>query len=129
MAAVIFSVIPGSSVTRSPGSIFTEGGYGFRTCRGACHRAARLRAGPLAAIRNDRLHPGPRRLGLRFEAVDLTALLHGDADLVEAVEQRVLAVRFDVELNHAAVRPADFLLLQVDDQRRRTTSRGLPATP
>ena len=33
--------------------------YGFRTCRGACHRAARLHAGPLAAIRNDSVsNPG-----------------------------------------------------------------------
>ena len=41
--------------TRNPYSLTRD--YGFRTCRGACHRTARLRAGPLAPMRNNRLTP------------------------------------------------------------------------
>src|SRR6185312_13290580 len=58
--------------------------------------------------------PRPRRLRLFLEAVDLFLLELGQPDVVEAVEHAVLAVRIDVELHHAAVRSADFLLLQVD---------------
>src|SRR5262249_23711169 len=66
----------------------------------------RLRAA--AARRNDRgLNPRPRRLGLFLEALDLRALGHGQADVVEAFEQAVLAMLIDLELDHAAVRAAD----------------------
>ena len=61
--------------------------------------------------------PRARGLGLFLEAVDLGGLLLGQADVVEPVEHAVLAVRIDVELHHAAVGPADFLLLQVDRER------------
>ncbi len=40
------------------------GGYGFRVPRGACHRAARLRAGPLARPRNDGTLPRRKVLHL-----------------------------------------------------------------
>src|SRR5262245_18387035 len=55
--------------------------------------------------------------GLFLEAVDLRRLLHGQADIVEAVEQAVLAMRVDLELDHAAVGAADLLLREVDRQR------------
>src|SRR5208282_3714282 len=59
-------------------------------------------------------HPRPRRLGLVFEALDLVALDHGQADVVETVEQTVLAVCVDLELHDAAVGSADFLLREID---------------
>ena len=48
----------------------------------------------------------------------LSCFCLGQPDVVEAVEHGVLAVRVDVELHHAAVGAADFLLLQIDRQRR-----------
>src|SRR5262249_32980512 len=58
----------------------------------------------------------PRACGLRvgLEGVDLPGLDHGEADVVEAVEQAVLAVGVDLELHHAAIGAADFLLLEID---------------
>src|SRR3954451_14926305 len=61
--------------------------------------------------------PCARALGLLLEAFDLVLLDHGQADIVETVEQAMLAVRIDFERDHAAVRPPDLLLLQVDRQR------------
>src|ERR1700752_3694636 len=63
------------------------------------------------------LRPGSRQLRLLLEAVDLLALHHGEADIVEPVEQAVLAVGVDLEAHHAAVGPADFLLLEIDRER------------
>src|SRR5262249_52779780 len=62
--------------------------------------------------------PGARRPGLVLEARDLGRLLHGQPDVVEAVEQAALAVGIDLEPHHAAVGPADLLLFEVDGQRR-----------
>ena len=70
-------------------------------------------------------HPRPRRLGLFLEARDLVALDHGQADIVQAFEQAVLAVRIDLELDHAAVGAADFLLLQIDRERRIGAALGV----
>src|SRR4051812_24856888 len=64
------------------------------------------------------LHPRTRGLRLLLVAADLVGLDHGFADIVEAVEQRVLARRVDVERHTAAVGAADFLLLQIDRERR-----------
>src|SRR5579863_2880896 len=63
------------------------------------------------------LHPRPRRLGLGLEAFDLVTLLHRQPDFIEAVEQRVLAVRIYVEFDLAAVGTADFLFFQIDGER------------
>src|SRR5215469_11416492 len=71
------------------------------------------------------LKPGSRRLRLCLEAVDLARLDHRQADVVEAVEQAVLAVRIDVEGDLAAVGAADLLLLQVDGQRRIGAALGV----
>src|SRR4029078_5944299 len=81
---------------------------------GAPRRSARAPA----AVRRRRPSSGPRTrgLGLFLEAVDLVLLELCQADVVETVEHGVLALRIDVELHHADVRPADFLLLQVDRQ-------------
>src|SRR5580704_5960422 len=99
------SVIPGRRATASPESIFANGGYGFRACR-------------FAAIgMTIDLHPGPRCFGLLLEVVDLLALDHGQADIVEAFEQALLAVRLNIELHYAAVRAANLLLFQVDGER------------
>src|SRR5579872_2612009 len=56
--------------------------------------------------------PGHRLFRLGLVAGDRLALLHGQPDVVEAVEHAVLAVRVDVELDHAAVGAADFLLFE-----------------
>src|SRR3989304_3919136 len=54
-------------------------------------------------------HPRPRRLRLLLVARDLVLLLQREADVVEPVQQAVLAVRVDGEFHHAAVRPPDLL--------------------
>src|SRR6185369_6533332 len=61
--------------------------------------------------------PRPGGLRLLLEALDLVLLDHRQADVVEAVEQAMLAVGVDLELDHAAVGAPDLLLLQVDRQR------------
>src|SRR3954469_143436 len=71
------------------------------------------------------LGPRPRGPRLFLEAVDLGLLLLGQPDVVEAVQHAVLAVRVDIELHHAAVGPADLLLLQVDRQRRVGAALGV----
>src|SRR6185312_401331 len=55
---------------------------------------------------------------LRLVSVDRRLLFHGEPDVVEAVQQAVLAERIDLELYLAAVGTADFLVRQVDGQRR-----------
>src|SRR5262245_27713406 len=69
--------------------------------------------------------PGARGLRLLLEAFDLVLLDHGEPDIVEAVEQAVLAVRIDVELHHAAVGAPDLLLRQVDRERRIGAALGV----
>src|SRR5688572_25158723 len=51
--------------------------------------------------------PGPRRLRLVFEGIDLVLLEVGEADVVETVEHQVLEVRVDLEFHHAAIGSAD----------------------
>src|SRR6266436_8141569 len=65
-----------------------------------------------------RSRPGALGLGLRLVRVDLLLLDLGEADVVEAVKQAVLAVRIDLELHQAAVGAADLLLREIDRQRR-----------
>src|SRR5689334_2227334 len=64
------------------------------------------------------LGPRPRGSGLLLVALDFRLLLLGQADVVEAIEHAVLAVRVDFEMNDAAVGAANFLFLQIDRQRR-----------
>src|SRR5581483_11417418 len=71
------------------------------------------------------VEPGLAGLLLGFEAVDLRLLLQGEADVIEAVEQAVLAERIDVEPDAAAVGPADLLLLEVDGDHRIGAARGV----
>src|SRR5258708_26737796 len=71
------------------------------------------------------LRPGPRRFGLRLEARDLVLLGERLGDVVEAVEQAVLAMRIDVELDRAAVGAADFLALEVDGEPRIGAALGI----
>src|SRR6266849_3112214 len=63
------------------------------------------------------LRPGPRGLRLCLIGVDRGLLLHGEADVVEAVQQAVLAEWIDFELHRAAVGAADLLLGEIDGQR------------
>src|SRR5262245_8683370 len=74
---------------------------------------------------NRRSHPGTVGLRLALEAGDLVLLDHREADVVETVEQAMLAVRIDLELDHAAVGAADLLLLEIDRQRRVGAAAGV----
>src|SRR3546814_3382819 len=60
------------------------------------------------------LGPGLAHLARFLEDGDPVGLLQGEADVVEAVHQAVLAEGIDVEGDGAAVRPGDLLLLQID---------------
>ena len=70
-------------------------------------------------------YPGPLRLGLLFKTFDLAGFEIGHADIVEALQHALLAVRVDVEFDHAAVGAADFLLLQIDAERRIGAALGV----
>ena len=59
-------------------------------------------------------HRGTGRLGARLEAADRVHLLHGEADVVEAVQQAVLAERVHLEAEGRAVVADDLLRGQVD---------------
>src|SRR6516162_10603341 len=72
---------------------------------GSKKEETRLRSGP---------HPGPGHAGARLEAVDGGGLLHGEADIVQPVQQAMLAEGIDVEMDAPAIRPGDLLLLEID---------------
>src|SRR5580658_3083617 len=83
------------------------------------------RRGPLALPYTQALGPRPLRFGLRFKALDLAGLEIGHADVVETLEQAFFAVWIDVEFDHAAVGAADFLLFQIDAERRIGAALGV----
>src|SRR5689334_10482588 len=56
-------------------------------------------------------------VGLLLVARDLCLLLLREPDIVERVEQAVLAEWIDVEPDDAAVRAADFLAFEIDGER------------
>jgi len=64
-------------------------------------------------------------LELLFVGVDGRLLFHRQTDVVEAVDQAVLAERVDLELDLAAVGTADLLVRQVDRQRRVGAALGV----
>src|SRR4029078_9165810 len=63
------------------------------------------------------LEPGPRRGGFVLERVDGGLLFHGETDVVEPVQQAMLAEWIDVELDAAAVGTANLLRLEIDRER------------
>ena len=71
--------------------------------------------------------PGARHLRLLLEALDLVVLLEvGHTDIVEPVEQAVLAVRVDVmAMCTTWVAGSDFLLFEIDRQRRVGAAFGI----
>src|SRR5260370_14699876 len=69
--------------------------------------------------------PGARGRRLCLIGVDRGLLLHGEADVVEPVQQAVLAERIDLELHRAAVGAADLLLGEIDAQRRIGAALGI----
>src|SRR3546814_4038907 len=81
----------------------------------SCWRASRalVRKG-LGPGRGSADQPGPVLLQLRLVGIDLRRVGEGEADVVEAVEQTVLAEGIDLERYGSAVGTGDLLLLQVD---------------
>src|SRR6185437_6029902 len=62
------------------------------------------------------LDPGFRDVLAGFVRGDLVLAAHGQADIVPAIEQALLAERIDLELDAAAIGTADFLRFQVDGE-------------
>src|ERR1700719_834680 len=71
------------------------------------------------------LRPRPRCPGLFLKARDLVLLDESESDVIKAVEQTVLAVRVDLELDHAAVGAAYLLLFEVDGEARIGAALGI----
>src|SRR5581483_304632 len=69
--------------------------------------------------------PGLRELVLLLEAVDELALLEGEADILEPVQQAMLAESVDLELHAAAIGAGDLLLLEVDREDRVGAARSV----
>ena len=65
-------------------------------------------------IQTPLLNPGRVDAMAGFVSGNLVLAAQGQADIVPAIEQALLAKRIDLELDHAAVRAADFLGFQVD---------------
>src|SRR5258706_9239253 len=61
-----------------------------------------------------RSEPRLAQAALGFELGDLALVAHRQADVVPAVQQALLAEGIDVELDAAAVWPANLLLLEID---------------
>src|SRR5262249_14451134 len=78
-----------------------------------------------AMIPRQALRPRPRCAGLFLEARDLVFLDKRESDVIEAVEQAVLAVRIDFKSDHAAIGPAYFLLFEVDGEARIGAALGI----
>src|SRR5882757_3270870 len=71
-------------------------------------------SGLRSRVSGRRVQPGLGVLLASLEVVDLRLLLHGQPDIVEAVQQAVLAEGVDLEMHRAAVGTLDLLLLEVD---------------
>src|SRR6185437_9308528 len=71
------------------------------------------------------LNPGLLDVLLLLEGRDLVFGAHGQADIVPAIEQALLAEFIDLERDHAAVRTADLLLLQIDRDDGVGTALGI----
>src|SRR5215203_7386913 len=106
----------GSGSRRAAGSAplpRTQAGRRRRRWRRGRARAGSARRSPARG----RSSPGALA-ELLLVSLDSGGLLHGEADIVEAVEEAVLAVLVDLELDHAAVGAADLLGFEVDGERR-----------
>src|SRR5690242_11520553 len=55
------------------------------------------------------VHPGPGLAVALFETVDIARMLHGQADVVEALQQAFLAEGIDLEMHMAAIGAGDDL--------------------
>src|SRR5574339_842068 len=70
--------------------------------------------------------PGVLRFSFRLEGADLVRVAQREADLVQAVQQAVLAERIDLEVHRERrVHRRYRLLLQVDDQPEARECRAL----
>src|SRR5665213_3755512 len=86
----------------------------WRITSGPMPSPGRTRSFRFAAMM--RSGPGLAGAALRLEGGDRALLLQRDADIVESVQQAMLAEGIDVEMNGGAVRPGDLLLLEIDGQ-------------
>src|SRR5262249_6566126 len=71
------------------------------------------------------LHPRPGCLRPFLEARDLVFLHQGEPDVIQTIQQAVLAVRIDFEPDHAAVGTAYLLLFEVDGEARIGAALGI----
>src|SRR5580765_6422647 len=70
--------------------------------------------------------PGELRFSPRLEGADLVGMAQRQADLVQTVEDAMLAERIDVELEaRGAVGGRDRLLFQINDECEARKRRGL----
>src|SRR6185437_12420574 len=61
-----------------------------------------------------RSEPGLAQPPLLLVGADVALLLQGEADIVESIQQAMLAERIDLEFDDAAIGPGDRLLLEID---------------
>src|SRR5207244_9585703 len=79
----------------------------------------------LSILKLSRSGPGAQLGVLLLERSDGASLLHGQPDIVEAVQEEMELEIVEIELDHAAIRAADFLGLEVDRQRGVRAARGV----
>src|SRR5690606_2480331 len=72
----------------------------------------------LFASGRGRVQPGVRGAIPLLERADPLLLLQGQADVIEPLEQAVLAKRVDLERNDLAIGTRDFLLLEINGDTR-----------
>src|SRR5258708_27161264 len=84
-----------------------------------------LRRAFRAPVEIGRLEPGRRRPLPGLVIVDRLFLLHGQPDIVIAIEQAIFAERVDVEFDAAAVGAGDLLLLEIDGDDRVGAALGI----
>ena len=99
-----------------------KGGRGPAEQREDRGETARRMARP---VRLSRWRARARRRRARLEGGDGVLLLEGEADVVEPVQQAVLAEGIDLEGDRAAVGAGDHLALEIDGQHRVRAARGV----
>src|SRR5262249_25533507 len=71
-----------------------------------------------ALLIGSQLYPWPGCFRLFLEARDLALLHQGEPDVIETIQQAMLAVRIDFKPDHATVRTPYLLFFEVDGEPR-----------